>query len=67
VGARNDGSAYVWARNLSGLIDWQQLSTVREAGSGSGFGQAVALSSSAMEIVIGGQRTTHISHTSLQS
>jgi hypothetical protein len=59
VGTYNENSAYVWTRNVSGSTDWQQLSKLSGPESGSGYGQAVALSGSSMEFVIGGQCTTH--------
>jgi hypothetical protein len=60
VGADNEDSAYVWARNVSGSTDWQQLSKISDTEVNSWFGAAVALSESAMEFVIGGQFHTAI-------
>jgi hypothetical protein len=58
VGANGERSTYLWARNVSGSSDWQQLSKLTDAEVGSQFGVAVALSGSTMEFVIGGQLHT---------
>jgi hypothetical protein len=55
VGAIGESCAYMWARNVSGSTDWQQLSKMTDAVTGSWFGYSVALSGSTMEFVIGGQ------------
>jgi hypothetical protein len=55
VGAYQENSAYLWARNVSGSTDWQQLSKLTDAEVGSQLGRSVALSGSTMEFVIGGQ------------
>ena len=56
VGARGEGSAYLWARHVSGVTDWQQISKLNDTEVGkNNFGAAVAMSGREMEFAIGGQ------------